>query len=407
MKYSRIISAVMATPWAIRPEKLSSILSFLRFKADDGEMSKEEIALVKQPAKEPAYFAISEGDTLDGRMSTATALEIAAGSPSNAQRSKAGQIAVLPISGTISHRMGMMSEMSGGTSTERFTQWLRAAVNDPSVKAIVLDVNSPGGTVDGVPELADEIYKANQIKPVTAVANAQAASAAYWLASQAKELVVTPSGIVGSIGVFGAHEDMSEALASAGVKISLVSAGKYKTEGNPFEPLSEEARAALQADVNNYYEMFTKAVARGRNSDQATVKAGFGEGRMVSAAKAVKAGMADRVATLDQTLARLGASASMPKQKMAAEGAAFGNVRSEQFELSAEAISPVDGYVYSEHELYVVDRAANLKGYRRGQTVATAALPADVAQEPGPPATPAALISALDLLERELELESL
>src|SRR4051812_22368522 len=101
MKYSRIISAVMATPWAIRPEKLSSILSFLRFKSDDGEMSKEEIALVKQPAKEPAYFAINEGDI--SMTTDATAMAIEAISPSNSQRSKAGQIAVLPISGTISH----------------------------------------------------------------------------------------------------------------------------------------------------------------------------------------------------------------------------------------------------------------------------------------------------------------
>src|SRR5690349_16953824 len=128
MKYARILSAVMETPWAIRQEKLAAILSFLRFKADDGDVSKEEIAAIKQAAKEPVYLA------LDG-----TQGETEASSPSNSTRSKAGQVAVLPISGTISHRMGMMSEISGGTSTERFTQWLRAAVNDPTVKAIVLD----------------------------------------------------------------------------------------------------------------------------------------------------------------------------------------------------------------------------------------------------------------------------
>ena len=307
MKYRHIISAVMSTPWAIRAEKLSAILSFLAFKADEGEMSEQEIAILKQPAKEPIFYAM-EG-------------EIEAAAPSNSSRSKAGQIAVLPISGTISHRMGMMSEMSGGTSTERFTQWLRSAVNDPSVKAIVLDINSPGGTVDGVPELADEIYNANKVKPVTAVANSQAASAAYWLGSQAKELVVTPSGEVGSIGVFGAHEDMSKALENAGVKVSLVSAGKYKTEGNPFEPLSEEARGALQDSVNNYYDMFTKAVARGRQTDQQSVKDGFGQGRMMPANKAVKAGMADRVATMDQTLNRLGARTPMPSGANAASAA--------------------------------------------------------------------------------------
>src|SRR6266576_1595301 len=154
--------------------------------------------------------------------------------------------------------------------------------------------------------------------PVSAVANLQDAKAAYWLGSQAKEFVVMPSGEVGSIGVFGAHEDLSQALETAGVKVSLVSAGKYKTEGNPFEPLSEEARAALQDSVNGYYDMFTKAVARGRSSDSQSVKDGFGQGRMVSANKAVKMGMADRVATLDQTLARLGARTAMPNSNAAA-----------------------------------------------------------------------------------------
>src|SRR5437879_7696450 len=129
MKYSRIISAVMATPWAILPKKLTAILSFLAFKADDeGEVSKEEIALLKQPKREPQYLSMAE--------STIEAGSVEAAAPSASTRSKAGQIAVLPISGTISHRMGMMSEMSGGTSTERVSQWLRAAVADPSVKAI-------------------------------------------------------------------------------------------------------------------------------------------------------------------------------------------------------------------------------------------------------------------------------
>ncbi len=228
----------------------------------------------------------------------------AAGAP----RTKDGStIAVLPLTGTISHRMGMFSEASGGISTERFTQWLRAAAADPSVKAIVIDADSPGGTVDGVPELADEIARTNKTKPVVGVANSMAASAAYWLLSQCSELVVTPSGSVGSVGVFSSHEDMSKMYESCGVKVSLISAGKFKTEGNPYEPLTDDARQALQGQVDDYYDLFTKAVARGRDTDQKSVKAGFGEGRMVMAQQAVKEGMADRVATLDQTLAKLGA----------------------------------------------------------------------------------------------------
>jgi signal peptide peptidase SppA len=200
----------------------------------------------------------------------------------------------------------MMSEMSGGTSVERFTGWLRAAVADPQIKNILIDADSPGGTVPGVPELADEIYKAKESKPIIAVANAEAASAAYWIISQASEIVVSPSAEVGSIGVFAAHQDISKAAEMRGVHTSLISAGKFKTEANPFEPLTDEARASLQSKVNDYYGQFTKAVARGRNVGQQQVENGFGEGRMVSARQAVAQGMADRIATMDQTLTRLG-----------------------------------------------------------------------------------------------------
>jgi capsid assembly protease len=102
------------------------------------------------------------------------------------------------------------------------------------------------------------------------------------------------------------------------VKVSMVSAGKFKTEGNPYEPLNDDARAALQAKVNAFYEMFVKAVAKGRGVAQAGVKGGFGQGRMLLAQDAVEEGMADRVATLDQTLARLGVKSS--GSSTAAEG---------------------------------------------------------------------------------------
>jgi signal peptide peptidase SppA len=152
------------------------------------------------------------------------------------------------------------------------------------------------------------------------VANTLAASAAYWLASAASELVVTPSGEVGSIGVFAIHEDYSAALDRVGVKVSLISAGKYKTEGNPFEPLGEEAQAAVQGTVNDYYDMFIRAVARGRGVSQADVIAGFGEGRVVMAEQAVRLGMADRVATIDEVIGGLQAGSSKGKQVRADDG---------------------------------------------------------------------------------------
>jgi capsid assembly protease len=216
-----------------------------------------------------------------------------------------GGVAVIPIYGPISHRETLFSMIFGGTSTQRFSASLNQSLGDPSISAIVFDVDSPGGTVDGVPELSSEIYNSRGKKKMIAVANGMAASAAYWIGTAADELVITPSGQVGSIGVFAAHEDISKALEMEGIKVSLISAGKYKTEGMPYEPLSSEARASMQHMVNSFGDMFTNAVARNRGVGSYTVKNGFGEGRMVLAHDAVRAGMADGVATLDQTLARL------------------------------------------------------------------------------------------------------
>jgi ClpP class serine protease len=114
-----------------------------------------------------------------------------------------------------------------------------------------------------------------------------------------------PPARVGSIGVFAAHEDISKALEEEGVKVTLISAGKYKTEGMPYEPLCAEARASMQQMVNTFGDMFINAVARNRGVATSTVKHGFGEGRMVLAQDAVRAGMADGLASLDQTVARL------------------------------------------------------------------------------------------------------
>lgn len=310
MKYSHVLTQFSRAIWAIMPEKFAVIRSFLLLKAAGGDVSPEEIELIRQAQREPIYLEATASEELTDDLLVG---EIEAAAPSTTSRSRAGAIAVLPLTGTISHRTSLMSDTSGGTSTEKFSKWLRAAVQDPGVKAIVIDCDSPGGTVDGVPELADEVFKARASKTIIGQVNAMSASAAYYILSQCSEIAVTPSGEVGSIGVFAAHEDISKAADMQGVKVSLVSAGKYKTEGNPFEPLSDDARQAIQSQVNDFYDMFTKAVARGRATTQSQVKSGYGEGRMVLAQQAVKDGMADRISTLDQTLSRLGASGGIQK----------------------------------------------------------------------------------------------
>lgn len=216
-----------------------------------------------------------------------------------------GSVAVLPLFGTIFPRANMMTEVSGATSAEQMRTEFRSLLNDPQVSAIVLDVDSPGGAVRGVPELANEIYQARGVKPVVAVANHYMASAAYWIGSAADELVVTPSGEVGSIGVFAVHQDMSKSLEQDGVKMTVIKRGRYKAEGNPYEPLTEEARESIQSLVDETYEAFVQAVGLHRAADVEIVRNAYGEGRMVSAKRAVSLGMADRVATLDDVIADL------------------------------------------------------------------------------------------------------
>ena len=226
----------------------------------------------------------------------------------NSAASGAGGVAVIPLYGVMAHRAHMVQKVSGpgGTSTELFGRALSAALADPAVAAVLIDVDSPGGSVHGTQELADRIHAARgQGKPIVAIANATAASAAYWVASAADEVVATPSALVGSIGVITAHEDKSAKLAAEGTKVTFVHAGRYKAEGNSTEPLTDEGRAYAQAMVDQFYGVMVKSIARGRGVAPEIVRSRFGEGRTLTAADALAAGMIDRIETLDETIARL------------------------------------------------------------------------------------------------------
>jgi len=227
------------------------------------------------------------------------------GDGGDGQASQNGAVAVIPIRGVIAHRMGSMDESSGGTSTERIGAILAQVAADPGIKTILYDIDSPGGAVPGVQELAAQMFALRGVKRQVAQVNSLAASAAYWLAAQCDEIVSIPSGLAGSIGVFSAHEDLSAALEKEGIKVTLVSAGKHKVEGNPFQPLSDETRTVLQTRVNDAYAQFTKDVARGRGVTPAAVRGGYGEGRALDAKDAKAAGLIDRIATMDETIARL------------------------------------------------------------------------------------------------------
>lgn len=264
--------------WAIRPELLAAITD-LRKKGAPIEAMREAAS---------QYFG-TDIQARAGRMVQ---------SP--------GGTAVIPLKGILTPNVSLLAMLFGlGSGLQQFRESLREAVGSEEVNTIVLDIDSPGGLVDLVPETAAEVRAANGRKPVIAVANTLIASGAYWIASQAKEVVVTPSGEAGSIGVFTEHWDISGALEMFGENPTLISAGKFKTEGNPYEPLSDEAREALQQGVNDYYTLFVKDVAKGRNASVTDVKSGFGEGRVLTAKRAVEANLADRVEPFEATIQRL------------------------------------------------------------------------------------------------------
>jgi len=215
---------------------------------------------------------------------------------------RAGEVAIIPVAGVITPRATAVGWCLGWTSADGLRAAFDDAMADPTIKGIVFDVFSPGGSVYGVPEVADHIAAARGRKPMVAVANSMAASAAYWIASAADRVLVTPSGEIGSIGVISVHLDRSAAIERQGYRFTLVTAGRYKAEGNDLGPLQDEARAFLQRRVNDYYDMFTKAVARNRGTSVAAIQSGYGQGRVVGAREAVTVGLADGVGTLEDAI---------------------------------------------------------------------------------------------------------
>lgn len=236
-------------------------------------------------------------------------------------RPRAGAVGVIQIRGAISqHSSGdLFAMLFGGTSTESVSATLKEFLRDDSIASIVLDIDSPGGSTAGVTELATEIRAARSKKPIVALANSLGASAAYWLGSAATEFYASPSALVGSIGVYAMHMDMSAAAEREGVKPTFISAGEFKTEGNEFEPLSDDARTHIQGIIDDTYGQFVHDVALGRGVSEATVRNGYGKGRVVTARQAKTLGMIDGIYSLEQSIAR---SVSVPSRNQPQEQAA-------------------------------------------------------------------------------------
>ena len=181
---------------------------------------------------------------------TTTAVPQVARQSTSARRTPSGTIGTFGLMGPVVHPPNVLSYLFGGTSILEARRALSKLVDERSVETIVIEFDTPGGDVDSLIEFAAEIRAARQKKPILGFINTQCCSAGYWLGAQCSELVATPSGETGSVGVFGVHSDFSQMNERIGYRPTYIAAPRYKAEGNADMPLSDETRKYLQAGID-------------------------------------------------------------------------------------------------------------------------------------------------------------
>ncbi|GEP11665.1 S49 family peptidase [Methylobacterium gnaphalii] len=384
-RFPRLRAALMSGIWAMDRPWFDAMVEMIENKAEGIILTPEQvreragrhsaierdnvIAGVEVPNGMAAMFEVSESGRIYSARSGGNGRVAAEAEPGSL-------IAVINVMGVIAHHASQVNDISGpgGTSTAQVGQSFDAAMNDPAVKAIIFHVDSPGGGVPGVQELADKIYAARGRKPVIAQVNSTAASAAYWIASQADEIVVTPSGQVGSIGVYGSHHDVSAAAEKQGLKVTFFAWPPEKVDGNQFAPPSADFTDKAMADVKTVYGQFTSSVARGRGVKRSVVEDSYGKGRVELAGNALKAGMVDRIATMEDTLRRVAkmkttaagtrADAGTEVIRADAEGTDDAPVNPEPPQQAAEPPTPAEEPIQDE-DLAAQQAAAERDAFRR------------------------------------------
>jgi signal peptide peptidase SppA len=266
-------------------------------------------------------------------------------------------VAVMPVVGAMVHRGGFMESMSGTNSYTGMQAQITELLDNNKVRGILLDIDSGGGEAAGLPELAEFIIDQNTLgdKPIWAIANSRAASAAYWLGSSAERFYIAPGASVGSIGVYVQHTDMSQALEKRGIVTSFVFAGKHKIDGNSFEPLPADVRANLQKRVDALWLDFATYVADRRNMTVEEVQGT--EAQMFGAKEAVDLRLADGEGTLGEVFKAFASHLNRP--------------HSLGFQTSGAAMTERALYTQSDVDRARADGRAD--GVKESQTTATAA----------------------------------
>jgi signal peptide peptidase SppA len=242
MKFPFLAQRLFNTPLAITPGKAEVIMAALS--------ERLGIAQISRGAR------MMEDDDFD---------YTAPGDNPRAGYDVVAGVAVVQVAGTLVQKLGTLRPWSGMTGYDGIRQNFLTALADPKVKSIVLDIDSPGGEVSGCFDLVDTIYRSRGTKPIWAILNEGAYSAAYAIASAADRIYVPRTGGTGSIGVIWMHIDWSKALDAAGFKVTFITYGARKADGHPEIALSPEALARFQGDIDTMGELFVTTVARNRN----------------------------------------------------------------------------------------------------------------------------------------------
>ncbi len=272
MRNPALFARIFNTPLMIHPGKLDAIIGGIgqRFGIEDSNILPEMAQIADGERKEPGYSQI-------------------------------GSVAVVSIFGVLAHRGKFKADSSYILGYDVIGKQIQAAINDPEITAVMLEMDSPGGEVAGCFELAQQIREWTAIKPIKSAVSSLSASANYLLAAACDEIVITDTGMAGSIGVVFRHVDVSKMAEKEGVKVTHIFAGAQKVDGNQFEPLSAEVKQRLQAEVNSLHDKFISRVIAYRGIDESVIRAQ--EAAVYTGQDAIKAGLADRIATADQLLA--------------------------------------------------------------------------------------------------------
>jgi len=217
-----------------------------------------------------------------------------------------GGSAIIPITGPLSKRMSFISWLMGGSTYGQIASMFKMAINDDEVNSIILDIDSPGGTVAGTEGVGDLVFNSKGEKPIIAYTSGIMASAAYWIGSAAEAVIADKTAQVGSIGVLMIHRDYSKWDQEQGIKTTYITAGKYKALGNPDEPLSKDAKEYFQAEVDYIYSIFVDTVARNREVGTDKVLTDMADGRIFTGQRAVDAGLVDHIGNFDSALEMAG-----------------------------------------------------------------------------------------------------